>query len=137
MRGGKFGVQCHAERNVQLLEQSADARNTPVDPVLAEGLIHQIRVAGRQVRAKDRALAEAELLDKQDEAEGDFFAGGPGNNVDRVARKPGDRVSSVLRQNPRGMCNGEQQKQSGDDAGLPGFPSHDAPCPCLGNGNIR
>ena len=65
MRGGKFGVQRDAERNTQLLEQPADARNAPVDGVLAERLIDEIRVAGRQVRAKDRALAEAELLDEQ------------------------------------------------------------------------
>ncbi len=64
VRAGKFGVQHDAERNVQFLEQPADARDAPVDRVLTESLVHEVRVAGRQVRAEHRALAEAELLDE-------------------------------------------------------------------------
>src|SRR6202040_4228829 len=64
----KFGVQYDTERNVRLLEDPADARDAPVDRVLAECLIHEVRVAGCQVRAEDGALAEAKLLDKQREA---------------------------------------------------------------------
>jgi hypothetical protein len=57
--------------------------------------------------------------------------------MDRIASKPGNRVGAVLRQEPRGMCNGEQQKQSGDEAGFPSFPSHGVPRPCLDYGKIR
>ncbi len=61
---GKFGVQHDGERNVQFLEQSADARDTPVDRVLTESLVDEVGIAARQVRAEDRTLAEAELLDE-------------------------------------------------------------------------
>ena len=124
VRAGKFRVQHDAERNVQFLEQPADARDAPVDRVLAEGFVHEVRVAGRQVRPEDRTLAEAELLDEQGEADGDLFAAGPGGDMDRVARESGDPVDSVLRQGRGGKVNGEQQCQSGDEAGLPSLPCH-------------
>ena len=88
MRGRKLRVQYNRERNVQFLEYAADAREAPVDPVLAEGLIHQVRIAVRQVRPKNRPLAETELLDKQGEADGDLFAPGPGGDVDRLTTGP-------------------------------------------------
>jgi hypothetical protein len=64
VRTGKFGVQYDAGRNIQFPEQSADARDAPVDRVLTESLVHEVGIAARQVRAEDRALAEAELLDE-------------------------------------------------------------------------
>jgi hypothetical protein len=60
---------------------------------LAERLVHEVWAAGRQVRAKHRAQAEAEFLDEQGEADSDLFAGRPGDDMDRGAREPGDRVS--------------------------------------------
>src|SRR5712672_1100321 len=69
---GNSAFQYDGERNIQFLEQPADARDAPVDRVLTEGLIHEIRVAGRQVRAENRTLAEAELLDEQREADRDL-----------------------------------------------------------------
>jgi hypothetical protein len=107
---GKLGVQHDAERNIQLLEQSADARDAPVDRVLAKCLVHQVRVAGRQVRTEYRALAEAELFDEQREADGDLSAGGPRGDMDRSARECGDPVDSVLRQGRAGKLNGEQRR---------------------------
>ena len=85
------------ERNIQFLEQPADARDAPVDPILAKSLVHEVRVAGRQIRPEDRALAEPELLDEQCEADGDLSAARPGGDVDRLTRKAGDGVDSVLR----------------------------------------
>lgn len=61
---GKFCVQDDAQRNIQFLEQPADAADAPVDPILTESLVHEVRVAGRQVRPEDRALTKAELFDK-------------------------------------------------------------------------
>ena len=101
MRAGKFRVQHDGERNIQFLEQPADARDAPVDRVLTESLVHEVRVAGHHVRAEDRALAEAELLDEQREADRDLLAAGPGGDMDRVAREAGDPVDSVLRQGSR------------------------------------
>ena len=57
------------ERHVELLEQAADAGNAPVDAVLPERLVHEVRITGHHVGAVDRALAEAELLDEQAEAD--------------------------------------------------------------------
>ena len=90
VRSRKFGVQHDRERNVQLLEHAADARDAPVDPVLAEGLVHEVRIAVRQIRPENRTLAETELLDEQGEADGDLFAPGPGGDMDRVTTEPGD-----------------------------------------------
>ena len=98
---GKCGVQHDAERNIQFLEQPANAQVAPGDRVLAERLVHEVRVAGRQVRAQDRPLAEAEHLDEQSEADRDLFAAGPGGDMNRVARKFGTQsVPSCARATP-------------------------------------
>ena len=84
---GNSAFNTMLERNIQFLEQPADARDAPVDRVLTESLVHEVRVAGRQVRAEDRALAEAELLDEKRKADRDFSAGRPSGDMDRVARR--------------------------------------------------
>src|SRR5260370_17572349 len=91
--GGKFCVQHDGERNIQFLEQPRDARDAPVDRVLTESLVDEVRVAGRHVRAEDRALAEAELLYEQREADRDLSAASPGADIDRLARKPPDPLA--------------------------------------------
>src|SRR5262249_40218475 len=40
------------ERNIQLLEQAADARDAPGDGVLAKCLVHEVRVAIPQIRTQ-------------------------------------------------------------------------------------
>ena len=99
---GKFGVQHDAEWNIELLEHPPNARDAPVDRVLAECLVHEVGVAGRQVRSQYRALPEAELLDEQREANRDLPAGGPSGHTDRLARKAGHPLGIVLRQGHRG-----------------------------------
>src|SRR5258705_236199 len=119
MLAGKLGVQHDAERNIQFLEQSADARDASVDRVLTEGLIHEVRVAGRQIRAEDRTLAEAELLDEQRKTDRDLSAGRPGGNVDRLASEAGHPVASILCQARGGKVDAKQAAQSGDNTGAP------------------
>jgi hypothetical protein len=58
------GIQDDAERDIQFLEQPRNAQVAPGDRVLAESLVHEVGIASRQVRAEDRALAEAEYLDE-------------------------------------------------------------------------
>ena len=89
---GNSAFSTMRERNIQFLEQPADARDAPVDGVLTERLVHEVRIAGHHVRAEDRALAEAELLDEQGEADRDLLAAGPGGDMDRLAREAGDAV---------------------------------------------
>ena len=72
--------------------------NAPVDRILTERLVHEVRIARRKIWAEDRALAEAELLDEEREADCDLFAGRPGGGVDRFALETRDAVNSILRQ---------------------------------------
>ena len=97
MLTGKFAIQDEAERDIQFLEQPADARETPVDGVLAKGFVHEIRIAACQVGTEYRALAEAEFLDEQRKAHGHLLAGRPSRDVNRLARQPGDPVGGILR----------------------------------------
>jgi hypothetical protein len=46
VRTRKLGVQDDAERNIQFLEQSANARDAPVYRLLTESLVHEVRVTG-------------------------------------------------------------------------------------------
>src|SRR5262249_46230913 len=87
----------------------------PGDRGMATCLVHQVRVAGRQVRTEYRALAEAELFDEQREADGDLSAGGPGGNMDGGAWECGDPVGCVLRQGRAGKVNGEQRRSCAAD----------------------
>lgn len=108
--GGKFRVQHDGERNIELLEQPADARDSPVDRVLAKCLVHEVRTPAREVRTQHRALPEAELLDEQSEADGDLFADGPGGDMDRLARKRRDPIGTVLSRDRGGKVNREQRR---------------------------
>jgi hypothetical protein len=91
---------------------------------LSKSLVHEVWVAARQVWPEDRALTQPELLDEQCEAYGDLSAARPGGDMDRLTRKAGDGVGSVLRQGRGGKLNGEQQRQAGDEALLPRLPGH-------------
>ncbi len=135
---GKFRVQHDGERNLQLLEQPADARDAPVDPVLTERLVHEVRIAGREVRAEHRALAEAELLDEQSEADCDLSTGRPGGDMDGVAGKSRDRIDSGIWPGGTGSgidsalgpacgrkLTGEAERHCGDEAGVAGRPLRD------------
>src|SRR6185369_14995541 len=121
VRTGKFGVQHDAERDIQFPEQSADARNAPVDGVLTKSFVHEVRVAACQVRAEHRALTEAELLDEEYEADRDPFAARPGRDMNRVARKAGDPIDSVLRKDRRRKVNSKYERHSGNETELPGL----------------
>src|ERR1700730_4288811 len=89
---------------------------SPAERIFAEILVDEIGVAGREVRAEHRALAEAELLDEQGETDGDLFAAGPRGDMNRVARKFGNPVRSVLRQGCRGKGSDKQRRQRSDQA---------------------
>src|SRR5207248_2211860 len=93
---------------------------------------HEVRVAGREIRAEYRPLAEAELLDEQGEGNSDLSAGGPSGDMNRFARESGDRVASLLREARAGKMSGKQQCQPGDEAGVPNLSCHWMPllqCP--------
>src|SRR5262249_42539755 len=112
---GKFRVQHDRERNIQLLEQPADARNAPVDRVLTECLVHEVGVAARQIRTRHRGLPGDELFHEQREADRDLSARGPGGNMYGSARECGDPVGCVLRQGCAGKVNGEQSRSCATD----------------------
>ena len=108
-------VQHHGKRNVQFLEQPSDAQVAPGDRVLPERFVHEIRIAARKVRPKDRTLSETEHLDEQSEADRDLLSAGPGRDRDRIARKSGHRVDCVLRQAAERQVN-RPKEQPGDEA---------------------
>src|SRR5262249_6859340 len=100
---------------IELLEQPADARDAPVDPVLAKCLVDEVRVAARQIRAERRPPAETGLFDEQREGDGDLSSGGPDGNRDGGARECGDPVGRVLRQGRARKLNGEQRRACAAD----------------------
>jgi hypothetical protein len=92
---------------------------------LAESLVHEIGIASRQVRAEHWALAKAEYLDEESKADGDLFSAGPSGDLNRVARKSCNPVSSVLRKgDPGENMVGDEKYQPRDKTKLPAFPSH-------------
>ena len=88
--------------------------NAPVDAVLPEGLVDEIRIAAHHVRPVDRALAEAELLDEEGKADGDLLAARPRRDVDRLAREAGNGIGRILRHARRGKLRGERERDTGE-----------------------
>jgi hypothetical protein len=120
MRHRKCGIEDDAERNIQLPEEAADTQVTRGDSVLAERLVHEVRVAAREIGPQDRALSKPELLNEQREADRHLPAPGPGGHMDRLAREPGDPVGSLLGNGGgRGSLNGGQERNPGDGSGRP------------------
>ena len=111
---GKQRAQHDGERDVQLLEQPADAGNAPVDAVLPEGLVDEIRIAAHHVRPVDRALAEAELLDEEGKADGNLLAARPRRDVDRLTREAGNGIGRILRHTRRRKLRGERERDTGE-----------------------
>src|SRR6266481_9524970 len=110
MLPGKLCAQHDCERNLQFLEQPTNAWDAPVDRVLTKGLVHEVRVAGYHVRAVDRALTEAELLNEQRKTNSHLFAAGPRRHMDWFPREAGHRISHRLRRSDRRKQNGEQRR---------------------------
>ena len=77
------------ERHALFHEELADTRDTPLDGVLAERLVDNIRIARHHVGAQVRPVPVTPHLDVEDEADRDFLAVGPRFDVNRFSRQPG------------------------------------------------